>query len=205
MTAAHTTCRDTARETERNLEGSVSRLKEVPADVRFERLDIPLRTQISALDSRHIPAMAATWTNALASRIAALTSDLEVMAKARETLAAHLSGHVADLLQRLDQASRFSTFPEGDAPWSGQKFLTIRYKRPDLTALTAQMHESVDALAGNQRTRNLKGIDVVMRCLLAAVPRGFNAEVMKPNASQRLDRVPVEEIRGRFLWQRECC
>ncbi|MFE1291776.1 hypothetical protein [Streptomyces sp. NPDC058751] len=192
--AAHTTCRDTARQTERKLEGGVSRLKEVPGDVRFERLDIPLRTQISALDSHHIPAMAATWTNALASRIAALTSDLEGMAKTRETLASHLSGHVTDLLQRLDQASRFSAFPEGDAPWSGQKFLTIRYKKPDLPALTAQMHESIDALAGNQRTRNLKGIDVVMRCLLAAVPRGFTAEVMKPNASQRLDRVPVEEM-----------
>ncbi|MGW3850792.1 hypothetical protein [Streptomyces fagopyri] len=193
-TAAHTTCRDTARQTERNLEGMVSRLKEVPADVRFERLDIPLRTQISALDSRRIPAMAATWTNALTSRIAALNSDLEGMAKAREALASQLSGHVTDLLQRLDQASRFSAFPEGDAPWSGQKFLTIRYKKPDLAALTAQMHESVDALASNQRTRNLKGIDVVMRCLLAAVPRGFTAEVMKPNASQRLDRVPVEEM-----------
>lgn len=192
--AAHTTCRDTARQTERKLEGGVSRLKEVPADVRFERLDIPLRTQISALDSRHIPAMAATWTNALASRVAALTSDLEGMAKTRETLASHLSGHVTDLLQRLDQASRFSAFPEGDAPWSGQKFLAIRYKKPDLPALTAQMRESIDALAGNQRTRNLKGIDVVMRCLLAAVPRGFTAEVMKPNASQRLDRVPVEEM-----------
>ncbi|WP_330316545.1 hypothetical protein [Streptomyces platensis] len=192
--AAHTTCRDEALQTERKLEGSVSRLKEVPGDVRFERLDIPLRTQISALASHRIPAMAATWTNALASRIAALTSDLEGMAKARETLASHLSGHVTDLLQRLDQASRFSAFPEGDAPWSGQKFLTIRYKKPDLPALTAQMHESIDALAGNQRTRNLKGIDVVMRCLLAAVPRGFTAEVMKPNASQRLDRVPVEEM-----------
>lgn len=194
VTAAHTTCRDTARQTERNLEGSVSRLKEVPADVRFERLDIPLRTQISALDSRHIPAMAATWTDALASRVAALNSDLEGMAKARETLASQLSGHVTDLLQRLDQASRFSAFPEGDAPWSGQKFLTIRYKKPDLAALTAQMHESVDALASNQRTRNLKGIDVVIRCLLAAVPRGFTAEVMKPNASHRLDRIPVEEM-----------
>ncbi|WP_371787540.1 hypothetical protein [Streptomyces albidoflavus] len=194
VTAAHTTCRDAARQTERSLEGSVSRLKEVPADVRFEGLDIPLRTQISALDSRHIPAMAATWTDALTSRIAALNSDLEGMAKAREALASQLSGHVTDLLQRLDQASRFSAFPEGDAPWSGQKFLNIRYKKPDLTALAAQMHESVDALAGNQRTRKLKGIDVVMRCLVAAVPRGFTAEVMKPNASQRLDRVPVEEM-----------
>ncbi|MET8590396.1 hypothetical protein [Streptomyces sp. NPDC005078] len=194
VTAAHTTCRDAARGTERQLEGAVSRLKEVPADVRFERLDIPLRTQISALDSRHIPAMAATWTDALISRIAALNSDLEGMAKAREALASQLSGLVTDLLQRLDQASRFSAFPEGDAPWSGQKFLTIRYKKPDLAALTAQMHESVDALAGNPRTRKLKGIDVVMRCLVAAVPRGFTAEVMKPNAAQRLDRVPVEEM-----------
>ncbi|MFE6160011.1 hypothetical protein ACFQ7F_13990 [Streptomyces sp. NPDC056486] len=193
-TAAHTTCRDAARRTERQLAGGVSRLKEVPADVRFERLDIPLRTQISALDSRNIPAMAATWTGALTSRIAALNSDLESMAKAREALASQLSGHVTDLLQRLDQASRFSAFPEGDAPWSGQKFLTIRYKKPDLAALTAQMHETVDALAGNPRTRKLKGIDVVMRCLVAAVPRGFTAEVMKPNAAQRLDRVPVEEM-----------
>ncbi|XUM03648.1 hypothetical protein ACQ86F_09900 [Streptomyces venezuelae ATCC 10712] len=194
VTAAHTTCRDAARRTERQLEGGVSRLKAVPADVRFERLDIPLRTQISALESRHIPAMAATWTNALTSRIATLNSDLEGMAKAREALASQLSGHVTDLLQRLDQASRFSAFPEGDAPWSGQKFLTIRYKKPDLAALTAQMHESVDALASNPRTRKLKGIDVVMRCLVAAVPRGFTADVMKPNAAQRLDRIPVEEM-----------
>ncbi|MGW7069863.1 hypothetical protein ACWGII_00750 [Streptomyces sp. NPDC054855] len=135
--------------------------------------------------------MAATWTTALTSRIAALTSDLEGMAKARETLASHFSGHVTDLLQRLDQASRFSTFPEGDAPWSGQKFLTIRYKKPDLAALTAQMRESVDALAGNQRTRSLKGIDIVMRCLLAAVPPRVQR---RSHETQRLDRVPVEEM-----------
>lgn len=33
-----------------------------------------------------------------------------------------------------------------------------------------------------------------MRCLKDAVPRGFNAEVMKPNAAHRLDRVPVEDM-----------
>ncbi|MCX4884664.1 hypothetical protein [Streptomyces sp. NBC_00847] len=194
VTAAHTQSRNQARQAERRLESGVSRLKEVPADVRFERLDIPLRTQISALDSRHIPAMASTWTEALTSRIAALNSDLEGMAKAREALASQLGGHVTDLLQRLDQATRFSAFPDGDSPWSGQKYLTIRYKRPDLATLTAQMRESVDALAGNSRTRKLKGTDVVMRCLKDAVPRGFNAEVMKPNAAHRLDRVPVEDM-----------
>ncbi|MFF4509069.1 hypothetical protein [Streptomyces sp. NPDC001401] len=194
VTAAHSSSREKARQTERKLEGGVSRLKEVPGDVRFERLDIPLRTQISALDSRHIPAMAATWTAALSSRIAALNSDLEGMAKAREALASQLGGHVTDLLQRLDQASRFSAFPDGDTAWSGQKFLTIRYKKPELAALAAQMHETVDDLAGNLRTRKLKGTDVVMRCLKAAVPRGFSAEVMKPNAAQRVDRVPVEEM-----------
>lgn len=190
----HSSFREKALKTERRLEGAVGRLKEVPADVRFERLDIPLRTQISALDSRYIPAMAATWTAALGSRIAALNSDLEGVVKARDALASQLGGHVTDLLQRLDQASRFSAFPDGDTPWSGEKFLTIRYKKPDLVALAAQMHESVDALAGNPRTRKLKGTDVVMRCLKDAVPRGFTAEVMKPNASQRLDRVPVEEM-----------
>jgi predicted nucleic acid-binding Zn-ribbon protein len=194
VTATHTTSRDAARQAERRVETGVGRLKEAAVDVRFEGLDIPLRTQISALDGRLIPAMAAAWTDALQSRIAALTTDLEGMGKTRDALASQASGHVTDLLQRLDQASRFSAFPDGDTPWAGQKFLTIRYKKPDMAALAAQMRETVDALARNPRTRKLKGIDIVMRCLKDAVPRGFAAEVMKPNASRRLDRVPVEEM-----------
>ncbi|MEU9028127.1 hypothetical protein AB0D46_11405 [Streptomyces sp. NPDC048383] len=193
-TTVYGTSRTKAQQTERDLDRSVNRLKEEAANVRFEGLDIPLRTQISALNGRQIPAMAETWAEALRSRIAALTTDLEGMAKTREALASQLRGHVSDLLQRLDQASRFSAFPDGDTPWAGQKFLTIRYKKPDLSVLAAQMRETVDTLARNPRTRKFKGIDVVMRCLKDAVPRGFTAEVMKPNATQRVERVPVEKM-----------
>ncbi|GGZ79447.1 hypothetical protein [Streptomyces bluensis] len=187
-----------AHDADRALETGVSRLKEEAADVRFEGLDIPLRTQISALGGAKIPALAENWTQALGSRIAALTSDLHAMAKTREALASQLGAHVTDLLHRLDQASRFSAFPDGDAPWAGQKFLTIRYKKPDQQPLAAAMRETVDALAQNPRTRKLKGIDVVLRCLKEAVPRGFTAEVMKPNAARRITRVPVEKMGTTF-------
>ncbi|MEU7731307.1 hypothetical protein AB0B78_39845 [Streptomyces sp. NPDC040724] len=56
------------------------------------------------------------------------------------------------------------------------------------------MRETIDALARNARTRKFKGLDVVMRCLKDAVPRGFAAEVMKPNATQRVERVPVKKM-----------
>ncbi|MFR9792610.1 hypothetical protein ACL07V_28790 [Streptomyces sp. MB22_4] len=187
-----------ARDADRALETGVSRLKEEAADVRFEGLDIPLRTQISALGGAKIPDLAENWTQALGSRIAALTSDLDAMAKTRDALASQLGAHVTDLPHRLDQASRFSAFPDGDAPWAGQKFLTIRYKKPDQQTLAASMRETVDALAQNPRTRKLKGIDVVLRCLKEAVPRGFTAEVMKPNAAQRITRVPVEKMGTTF-------
>lgn len=197
-TEEYRTCYQAAHDADRSLETGVSRLKEEAADVRFEGLDIPLRTQISALDGTKIPALAENWTQALGSRIAALTSDLEVMVKTRDALASQLAAHVTDLLHRLDQASRFSTFPDGATPWAGQKFLTIRYKKPDQQTLAAQMRETVDALAQNPRTRKLKGTDVVLRCLKDAVPRGFTAEVMKPNAAQRVTREPVEKMGTTF-------
>ncbi len=197
-TEEYRTCYQAARDTDRSLETGVSRLKEEAADVRFEGLDIPLRTQISALDGVKIPALAENWTHALSSRIAALTSDLDITAKTRDALASQLAAHVTDLLHRLDQASRFSTFPDGTTLWAGQKFLTIRYKKPDQQTLAAQMRETVDALAQNPRTRKLKGTDVVLRCLKDAVPRGFTAEVMKPNAAQRITREPVEKMGTTF-------
>ncbi|MEH0507384.1 hypothetical protein [Streptomyces scabiei] len=180
-------------DTERRVEASVSNLKDQIADVTFEQLDIPLRTQMSALDRRYIPEAAREWTTALRRAAAALTTQLEGMTKAREALASQLSGYVTELLQQVDQASRFSVFPDGPTPWAGQRFLTIRYKKPDPAMLAAQMRETIDTLTANPRTRKLKGTEVVMRCLHAAVPR-FTAEVMKPNATQRVDRVPVEKM-----------
>ncbi|MCF3181775.1 hypothetical protein IPZ70_17760 [Streptomyces polychromogenes] len=192
-TARYDDARRKLTSTERRVEDSVSLLKDRAADVRFEQLDIPLRNQISALDRRHIPAAAREWTTALHRAAAALTTQLEGMSKAREALVSQLSGFVTQLLQQVDQASRFSLFPDGPTPWSGQRFLTIRYRKPEPSVLTAHMRETIDNLAANPRTRKLKGTEVVMRCLHAAVPR-FTAEVMKPNATQRIERVPVEKM-----------
>ncbi|GGV83966.1 hypothetical protein GCM10015535_28080 [Streptomyces gelaticus] len=168
--------------TERRVESSVSLLKDQAADVRFEQLAILLRNQISALDRRHIPAVAREWTTAQRRAAAALTAQLVGMSKAREALVSQLSGFVTELLQQVDQASRFSVFPDGPTPWAGQRFLTIRYRKPELSVRTAYMREAIDNLASNPRTRKLKGTEVVMRCLHAVVPR-FTAEVMKPNAA----------------------
>src|SRR5690606_13202446 len=145
-TARYEDARRKLTSAERRVEDSVSLLKDQAGNVRFEQLDIPLRNQISALDRRHIPAAAREWTTALHRAAAALTTQLEGMSKAREALVSQLSGFVTELLQQVDQASRFSLFPDGPTPWAGQRFLTIRYRKPEPSVLTAHMRETIDNL-----------------------------------------------------------
>ncbi|MFC9228452.1 hypothetical protein ACFTZI_05690 [Streptomyces decoyicus] len=186
--------RGESTDSDRKLDKSVNTLKEKAVEATYQDLDIPLRKQISAVDSGVIPAMAHIWAPAFVSRAAALSSDLETVAAKRDAIVAQLAGHVTASLHMLDRASRFSTFPDGTSTWAGQKFLNIRYQMPDQAMLTGLMREAVEDLASRPRADKLKGVQVVMSCLHRAVPRGFRAEVLKPTASQRAERVPVEKM-----------
>ncbi|WP_326599228.1 hypothetical protein [Streptomyces sp. NBC_01803] len=179
---------------QRQLRDAVSELKDKVSDVSYQHLDIPLRKQISALDSTVLPALAADWATGMARRVSALTSDLEGVEKTRETVVSLLVNHVSEALRKLEQASTFSKFPAGTGKWSEQKFLTIRYPRTERTMLANLIRENIEHLAARPKAKSLKGIDIVLRCLHKAVPRGFTVKVLKPTASQRTEYVPVEKM-----------
>ncbi|WP_224275661.1 hypothetical protein [Streptomyces sp. LS1784] len=194
----HATAEKQSVTADRTVERAVAGLKDAASNVAYERLDIPLRTQISGLDGRKIPPLAADWVDALAERTAVLTSQLNGVEEVRDTLVLQLAGRVSEELKKLDRASSFSVFPDGVGRWSGQRFLTVKYQVPEQPLLHGLIREAVQEMAAAPNARNLKGTDVVMRCLHRAVPRGFSAKVLKPTASHTIEHVPVEKMKDVF-------
>jgi DNA segregation ATPase FtsK/SpoIIIE-like protein len=190
----HTVTRKQGTAAERRLEQHVTDLKDSLGNVTYQHLDIPLRQQISNLDRAFIPGLAAQWTTALERRVAALSSQLAGVEEARDSLVAQLANHVSDARQKLDHAVGFSQFPDGCRKWSGQKFLDIRYRKPDRAALTSLIRQSVEELAAGSRAKTMKGMDLVLHCLHKAIPGGFHVKVLKPTASGHTEYVSVEDM-----------
>ncbi|KQV20873.1 MULTISPECIES: hypothetical protein [unclassified Kitasatospora] len=183
---------------DRAVERAVADLKDAVSNVAYHDLDIPLRTQISALDGRRIPPLAADWVTALTERAAVLASQLNGVEQVRDTLVLQLAGRVSEELKKLDRASTFSVFPDEAGPWSNQRFLTIKYQPPEQPLLHGLIREAVQTMAAAPNAVGLKGVDVVMRCLHSAVPRGFTAKVIKPTASRTIEHVLVEDMKTIF-------
>ncbi|MEU8924240.1 hypothetical protein AB0D10_25400 [Kitasatospora sp. NPDC048545] len=194
----HTTAHTQQTTADRAVEQAVADLKDAVSNVAYHDLDIPLRAQISALDGRMIPPLAADFVTALTERAAVLASQLNGVEQVRETLVLQLAGRVSEELKKLDRASAFSVFPDDAGPWSNQRFLTIKYQPPEQPLLHGLIREAVQIMATAPNAAGLKGIDVVMRCLHRAVPRGFTAKVIKPTASRTIEHVLVEDMKTIF-------
>ncbi|WUH97774.1 hypothetical protein OHR68_30295 [Spirillospora sp. NBC_00431] len=189
------TARKDAAAAERKLNSAVARLKEAAIDVSYEGIDLPLRRQISALDSRHIPGLAEEWETELSNKVASIDMDLAVIAEAHEKIVKLLAGHVSNLLRMLGQATRFSTFPDdSDTVWAGQPFLSITYATPGNEALHDLLRMATDELSVSPRAAKMAGVDLVMRCLHKAVPGGFTVTVLKPTPANRSQRRPIADM-----------
>jgi hypothetical protein len=159
---------------------------------KFKTLSAPIYTQLVNFDLDQLPARATLWSAQLTERAASLTSELESAGKHRQVLLEQIKYHVDDALKLLNRAERLSALPESAGAWAGSRILRIGFARPDTATLGALAGSALDEHA---RTKpQLPGMDLVLRCMSATVPRGFNVSILKPDPTGQKEYVTVDRM-----------
>ncbi|GAA3671678.1 hypothetical protein GCM10023081_07520 [Arthrobacter ginkgonis] len=171
-------------------------------NTRFEAMTNTARRSLLTLDRDHLAARAAEFANSLAQRLASLTTDLESAARHRRLIVDRLAALVDGALRTLRTATRLSKLPEGLGDWTGKEFLRIRFSDPDASLLAARVGEVVDTMAAAIAARGSApkrdGFALLLAAVEAAVPKGFTAEVLKPDSVLRDERVSIEQMNEVF-------
>ncbi|MER8046560.1 hypothetical protein [Streptomyces sp. NPDC094032] len=172
---------------------------------KFLSLETSSRQIVVKAERVALPARAAEWAGAMRGRLRSLTDDLETIERHRKAIVQQLSQQVADALETLRRAERFSRLPKGLGDWSGQKFLRIRFKAISEEALLDRMGLLVDDVSKNTMTAlsagrepRRDGISLILKGVAAGVPGGFKVKILKPDSVLRTQQVPVSDIRAVF-------
>lgn len=177
-------------------------LAQFATEQRFEQLGVPVRRQILAVRRAELPGYAQQWAEALRPRLRSLTDDLAAIDRHRSGIVTRLHGMVEDALRTLRSAQRVSRLPDELGDWSGQEFLRVAFNALEDTELIERLGEVVDeaALGRTKAGRQIRsdGTTLVLRGVLAAAPKGFRVEMLKPDAVLRTERQRVSEIRDVF-------
>jgi hypothetical protein len=129
-----------------------------------------------------------------------LTDELEQLEKHRAGIVERLKGMVRRALATLRAAQRLSRLPDGLGDWSGQEFLRITFTPLEDSVLEGKLGELVDSSVdpGAARTAQRDGMSLLLRGVRAAAPRGFRADMLKPDAVLRTERLRVCEVHDVF-------
>lgn len=172
---------------------------------KFLPLETSSRSIIVETDRAELPKRAAEWAGAMRGRLRSLTDELETIDRHRNAIVQQLSQQVADALETLRRAERFSRLPKGLGDWSGQKFLKITFKDIPEEALLDRMGVLVDEMAESTmaalsagREPKRDGISLILKGVAAGAPSGFKVTILKPDSVLRTQRVPVSDIRAVF-------
>ncbi|MEV5258131.1 hypothetical protein AB0L02_08745 [Streptomyces anulatus] len=172
----------------------------------FQPLETKSRLIILATDRSELPGHATEWTSALRGRLRSLTDDLGTIDRHRNAIVKLLAQQVADALETLGRAERFSRLPKGLGDWSGQRFLRIRFKEITEEALLDRMgliaddiaKTTVEAVAAGREPKR-DGISLILKGVAAAGGSdGFKVSILKPDAVLRTQRVPLSDLRAVF-------
>lgn len=178
-----------------------SALPRYAADQRFERAESPVRQQILAIEVDALPTYADEWEAALRPRLRTLTDDLAHIGRHRSQITTRLRGLVTTALTVLQAAERVSVLPDTLGDWAGQKFLKIRFAEPDRAALDERLGQVIDEFAeANARADKAKrdGMTLLLRGVRAAMPKGVRVEMLKPDASERAERIRIAQVSDVF-------
>ncbi|MFH0173998.1 hypothetical protein [Streptomyces cacaoi] len=177
------------------------RLAAHAGDVRFEELQSPSRRIMIMTERAVLPARAATWADDLRPRLRTLEIDLDSIGRHREQIVRQLTQQVREALRTLKRAQRLSRLPEGLGNWSGQQFLQINFAEITDDVMHDRLgHVIDDAAVEEQEKRSkrdarqlvLKGVEA------AAVPKGFQVSILKPDAVLAVQRVRVADTKDVF-------
>jgi hypothetical protein len=126
-----------------------------------------------------------------------LDTDLEEIDRNRRLLVDRLAALTTAALRTLRAAQRLSKLPAELEGWSEQEFLRIRFGDPDPAMMRAALGVVLDetAAASMRETKSASprrdGMALLLRAVHAAVPKGYEVLVLKPDAVLRAERVPV--------------
>ena len=188
-----------AADGERVLQKLAEGLHQFGAEARFARLTIPIRILIAEVTISTLAGYAAEWTRQLRPRLRSLTDDLAQVDRHRTIILERLTAIVDGALRRLRTAQRLSKLPEGLGDWTGLEFLRIGCSPVDGDLLAHQLGMVLDdAVERYAATEKCVGLDVVLRAVRAAVPRGFKVTMLKPDAVLRAERVRISDVRDVF-------
>lgn len=193
------------RESQNLLRGCTQRLQKAVGQLKldnerheFSELDVPLQKQISATPDEHLPALMPDWTVNFQQYSATINTDLALAEDRRGHIVGYVTTHVRDALRLLRRAERAARVPDGDSPWAGQEFLSIKFAHVSDDAIESSARIVVDRLARHHRDAKTHGIDLVLACLREAVSSGFAVKILKPTPVGGTSMVPIERMGKEF-------
>jgi hypothetical protein len=168
------------------------------ADEQYKDLASTLRARFSDSDAASLASRAAALGEQVALRARMIAEQLEVSAKAQDSVTTVVTSHVEQLLSAIEGAARASRIPDGLGEMSGHNFFTIRFEHPDAAELASRVAQKIaevlDAASGNVAMLP-SGEKLLKHCVHAAVGvRGFRAHVLKPNEHMLAQQVPIADV-----------
>lgn len=202
LTKEKVALRETARTDEEMLRAATEQLNHHATAEEFKDLHVPAQTQIRIADWKTATARAEEWTDALTRRLRALSEELDQTERHRELIVRTLKGRVIKALSTLRQAQLVSRLPESLGDWAGQEFLRFRFKEAQGEVLDTRLGDVLDEAAvgrtADGRTVRRDGTSLLLAGVRASVLTGFRADMLKPDAVLRTERIRVSEIRDVF-------
>ncbi len=124
-----------------------------------------------------------------------LRDDIAKLDTHRQMLLTSLGDAVSEAARSLRIARKKSELPAGLGDWSHQPFLKISCEiAKDRTELDARLRRYINDLLERAPTVGLPtGADLVCQAVLACAEKTVTVAVLKPNKSQRLRYVPINE------------
>ena len=187
---------------DRDVRAAADAVAQFGQQARFSTVTSPVRHHLLGLARTELPGLAAQLQQALRPRLRSLSDDLATITRHRAGIVTRLQGMVVEALRTLRLAQRLSELPDGLSDWSGQQFLRIRFEELTDAPLHHALGEVLDRTAEERRTGRVRdqrdGMSLLLRGVRAAMPKGVRAEMLKPDAVLRTERLRVCEIRDVF-------
>lgn len=191
-TEAYAAASDQLREAAQAVDGAVIEFREIANQNRFGKLTAPVYKQLTEIDKTSLIERADQWAVQLTGRVASLTTDLESSERHRKLLIDQLQHYAGEALALLEKAERLSRLPDSAGVWAGRKILRIGFAKSEPQVLAVRIAETLDENARAQP--KLPGLDLMLRCVGAAVPRDFKVEILKPDSAGRTEYASISEM-----------
>ena len=198
-----------AQDTHRAETRAHGELAEFARQDRYTPMRNAVRTALLDSPAEAVAAQAQAWSGQLLARRASLQTDLDAATRHRATIVERLATLVHQALRTVRNAARLSRLPATLGDWAGSEFLRIRFTPPDASMIAVRVGDLIDMLAAETAQRNQArstpsrvtrrdGFALLLQAVHAAVPRGFNVTILKPDSVLRDEAVPVEGMQEVF-------